>query len=59
MMTPSAVFFVVSTTCRDELRDIGGGKGEGSDECEVLAGAWRSPRGSFLRLASNRTDPGK
>lgn len=60
---PSLVFFFDATsemvllTC---LRD-GAGDGdwycEGREECEVRAGAFRKPRGSFRRLARRRTEP--
>ena len=59
MIFPSAVFFCSSADCSDiRLRKDGlwlegldpGGKGEGREEAEVLAGALRSPRGS-LRVA--------
>lgn len=60
---PSLVFFfdpkseVVLLTC---LRD-GAGDGEwyceGREECEVRAGAFRNPSGSFRRFARRRTEP--
>lgn len=59
---PSGVFFFSSIERRDSrLVDGGlelGGKGEGSEEAEVLAGAMRKPRGS-LRLVFDmrRTEP--
>jgi hypothetical protein len=34
-----------------------GGKGEGSEEPEVRAGALRRPRGSLRRFARRRTEP--
>ena len=64
---PSAVLFFSSTDCPDRRLDKGGfaledrepgGKGEGREETDVLAGALRIPRGS-LRLVFDisRIDP--
>lgn len=62
-MVPSLVFFfdaisetVLLTCLRDGAGD-GDGYCEGSEECEVRAGAFRRPSGSFRRLARRRTEP--
>ena len=62
-MVPSLVFFfdaISDTALLTCLRDgVGDGDGycEGREECEVRAGAFRKPRGSFRRLARRRTEP--
>lgn len=60
---PSLVFFfdavsewVLLTCLRDGAGD-GDGYCEGREECEVRAGAFRKPSGSFRRLARRRTEP--
>lgn len=65
---PSLVSFLVALLCwyEDLLIDLdlerragdGDGYGDGIDEREVRAGAFRRPRGSFLRFARRRTEPG-
>ena len=67
MIFPSAVRFLTSIDMSDRLRLteglaledlLPGGKGEGKDEADVLAGAIWRPRGSFrLVFDIRRTEP--
>lgn len=63
MIFPSAVLFFSSADCPDlRLRFVGlwfecledGGKGEGREETDVLAGALRKPRGSLRSVLDMR-----
>jgi hypothetical protein len=56
MIAPSFVFFLSSIACED-LRDISVGYGDGKDELEVRAGAFRRPRGSLRWSVRSKTDP--
>jgi len=56
MIAPSFVFFLSSIECKG-LRDIDVGYGDGRDEQEVRAGAFRRPRGSLRWPARSKTDP--
>lgn len=54
MIWPSCVVFLSSATGRG---DSGLGTPVGSDECEVLAGAFLKPSGSLRPCASSKTEP--
>lgn len=56
MIAPSFVFFLSSIEC-EGLWDIEVGYGDGRDELEVLAGAFRRPRGSLRSPVRSKTDP--
>jgi hypothetical protein len=56
MIAPSFVFFLSSIEC-EGLRDTKIGYGDGRDELEVRAGAFRRPRGSLRSPARSKTDP--
>lgn len=59
-MAPSGVFFLPAELRAEALDSRLGapaGKGDGSVEVDVRAGAFRRPSGSFLRFARRRTDP--